>query len=124
MPHDQPTPEFIPADRQRWAAGMFDYANILVISLAGLPLLVAGHADGRTMILATTLGIIPIIFWFGMSMLLYAFNRHHPNPKVGHYTQRAAYRFYAVTGFLLVAGVFFHRMRVITRPSGRLRPAY
>jgi hypothetical protein len=46
--------------------------------------------------------LIPIPFvalWFGGSMLFYAFNRHHPNPKVGHYTQQAAYRFYALTGF-------------------------
>jgi Na+/serine symporter len=34
-----------------------------------------------------------LIFWFGASMLVYAMNRHHPNPKVGHYTQQAAYRF-------------------------------
>jgi hypothetical protein len=54
--------------------------------------------------------LIPIPFvalWFGGSMLFYAFNRHHPNPKVGHYTQQAAYRFYALTGFLVVAGTFF-----------------
>ncbi|MCK7581443.1 MAG: hypothetical protein MZV65_41295 [Chromatiales bacterium] len=42
-----------------------------------------------------------LIFWFGASMLVYALNRHHPNPKVGHYTQQAAYRFYGVTGFFV-----------------------
>lgn len=47
-----------------------------------------------------------IIFWFGASMLVYAMNRHHPNPKVGHYTQQAAYRFYGVTGFFLAAATF------------------
>lgn len=47
-----------------------------------------------------------LIFWFGASMLVYAMNRHHPNPKVGHYTQQAATRFYAVTGFFIVIGAF------------------
>ena len=47
-----------------------------------------------------------LIFWFGASMLVYAMNRHHPNPKVGHYTQQAAYRFYGVTGFFVVIATF------------------
>ena len=47
-----------------------------------------------------------LIFWFGASMLVYAMNRHHPNPKVGHYTQQAAYRFYGVTGFFVVVATF------------------
>ena len=47
-----------------------------------------------------------LIFWFGASMLVYAMNRHHPNPKVGHYTQQAAYRFYGITGFFVVAAIF------------------
>jgi len=33
-------------------------------------------------------------------------NRHHPNPKVGHYTQIAAYRFYGVVGVFVAAGIF------------------
>ena len=41
-----------------------------------------------------------------MSMLVYAMNRHHPNEKVGHYTQQAAYRFYAITGFFVAAAIF------------------
>ncbi len=43
-----------------------------------------------------------IILWCGASMLVYAINRHHPNPKVGHYTQRAATMFYSVSGFFVV----------------------
>lgn len=39
-------------------------------------------------------------------MLVYALNRHHPNPKVGYYTQRAATRFYAITGSLVVVATF------------------
>jgi hypothetical protein len=47
------------------------------------------------------------IFWTGMSMLIYALNKHHPNPKVGYYTQWAAYRFYGVAGSAVAVAVFF-----------------
>ncbi|HRF45600.1 MAG TPA: hypothetical protein PLD30_15410 [Candidatus Competibacteraceae bacterium] len=47
-----------------------------------------------------------LIFWFGASMLVYAMNRHHPDPKVGHYTQQAAYRFYGITGCFVVVATF------------------
>jgi hypothetical protein len=47
-----------------------------------------------------------LIFWFGASMLVYALNRHHPDPKVGHYTQQAAYRFYGITGFFVAIATF------------------
>ena len=47
-----------------------------------------------------------LIFWFGASMLVYALNRHHPDPRVGHYTQQAAYRFYGVTGFFVAVATF------------------
>jgi hypothetical protein len=99
--------EILSAAKQRRAASWFNYGNLIVISLAGIPLLLAGSASGRTMIFATAAAIIPIILWFGGSMLLYALNKHHPNPKVGHYTQWAAYRFYAITGSLVVIGAFF-----------------
>ncbi len=66
------------------AAALMNYGNIIAI-LVPFPLL---------------------IFWFGASMLVYAMNRHHPNPKVGHYTQQAAYRFYGTTGFFIVIATF------------------
>ncbi len=82
--------ETTPGDRKlvrgssaRTAASLMDYGNIVAIIL--IPL---------------------VIFWFGASMLVYAMNRHHPNPKVGHYTQWAAYRFYGVTGFFTAAAMF------------------
>lgn len=106
-PQTQPSGEILSAARQRRAASLFNYGNLIVITLAGIPLLLAGSASGRTMIFATAAAIIPIIFWFGGSMLLYALNKHHPNPKVGHYTQWAAYRFYAITGSLVIIGAFF-----------------
>ncbi len=68
----------------RRAAALMNYGNIISI-LVPFPLL---------------------IFWFGASMLVYAMNRHHPDPKVGHYTQQAASRFYGVTGFFIVIATF------------------
>ena len=47
------------------------------------------------------------ILWFGGSMLVYALHRHHPDPRVGHYTQQAAYRFYGVMGAIIPVGTFF-----------------
>lgn len=70
--------------RARTAATLFNYGNIISILLP-----------------------VPIgILWVGMSMLVYAMNRHHPNEKVGHYTQQAAYRFYGITGFFVAAATF------------------
>lgn len=54
--------------------------------------------------------IIPFplgIFWFGASMVVYAMHRHHPNPRVGYYTQQGAYQFYAVLGLVVVVATFF-----------------
>jgi len=80
----QQVPVQLSGRRARRAAAQFNYGNILAI-LVPVPL-----------------GML----WFGLSMLIYALNRHHPNEKVGHYTQQAAYRFYAVTGFFVAAATF------------------
>lgn len=75
----------IPAKSCRTAAKMFNYGNIISVLLP-FPLM---------------------IFWFGASIFVYAMNRHHPNPRVGYYTQHAAYRFYGILGSLIVIGTFF-----------------
>ncbi len=75
----------IPALRARAAACWFNYGNIIA------------------MLVPFPLGIL----WFGASMFLYAVNRHHPNERVGYYTQKAAYRFYGVMGAVIVIGTFF-----------------
>ncbi len=80
----QSHPVQLPGYKARRAAAVFNYGNILAI-LVPIPL-----------------GML----WLGLSMLVYAMNRHHPNEKVGHYTQQAAYRFYAVTGFFVAAATF------------------
>lgn len=41
------------------------------------------------------------ILWFGASMVFYAMFRHHPNPRVGYFTQVAAYQYYALAGVLV-----------------------
>lgn len=68
----------------RFAAMQMDIGNLISMCLPPLPIL-----------------------WFGGSMLIYALNRHHPNPKVGRYTQQAAYRFYGVMGTIIPIGTFF-----------------
>ena len=77
-------PRMLPGRKARTAASLFNYGNMLAI-LAPIPL-----------------GML----WLGLSMLVYAMNRHHPDEKVGHYTQQAAYRFYAITGFFVAAATF------------------
>lgn len=67
----------------RMAAALFNYGNILAIAVPPLGML-----------------------WLGASMLVYAMNRHHPEPKVGQYTQRAAYRFYGIVGLFVVVAAF------------------
>lgn len=82
----EPSPSIIPAKSARFSAGLFNYGNIV------------------SMLLPVPLGI----FWFGMSIMVYAMNRHHPNERVGFYTQHAAYRFYAVLGFIILPGTAFN----------------
>jgi len=68
----------------RFAAMQMDLGNMISMLLPPLPVL-----------------------WFGGSILIYAMHRHHPNPRVGYYTQHAAYRFYAVMGAIIPIGTFF-----------------
>lgn len=87
MQNSNPSPEksVITAASARRAASLFNYGN-LVATLIPLPL---------------------GIFWLGASMAVYTMNRHHPNPRVGYYTQSAAYRFYGVVGFIVAEATFY-----------------
>lgn len=58
-------------------------------------------------IIAALIPVPLFIFWTGLSMLIYALNKHHPNSMVGDYTQKAAYRFYGVAGAAVAVAVFF-----------------
>jgi len=85
MDVDISPPDHVVSGRSsRFAAMQMDLGNLISMLLPPLPLL-----------------------WFGGSMLVYALHRHHPNPRVGYYTQRAAYRFYAVMGAIIPIGTFF-----------------
>jgi len=71
--------EIVTAEQAKRNAKIFNYGNIISV-------------------------LIPFpffIFWFGASMFIYALYRHHPNPRVGYYTQRAAYHYYAIAGVLV-----------------------
>jgi hypothetical protein len=92
----------------RASAQVFDWGNLIAVSIAGVPLMLAGGGTvGYGTILAAVLGIVPVVLWFGASMFVYAMLRHHPNEKVGHYIQHAAYRYYPFLGALVVVGTFF-----------------
>lgn len=82
--NSEPAVRQLSGRKARQAASVFNIGNIVAI-LVPVPL-----------------GML----WFGLSMLIYAMNRHHPNHRVGHYTQQAAYRFYAITGFFVAAATF------------------
>ena len=94
--------------RSRRAASLFDIGNLVSVSLAGIPLfLVSGDEVGVSTIIAAVMGIVPLVLWFGGSMVVYALNKHHPDARVGHHTQWAAYRYYALMGALIVVATFF-----------------
>ncbi len=78
-------PEQITAQQARRAPALFNILNIIAVIIP-LPLMV---------------------FWLGASMVLYAMNRHHPNPKVAHYVQAASTRLYGIAGAAVPVGTFF-----------------
>jgi hypothetical protein len=78
-------PRIISAKSTRFAAQLFHWGNIVAI------------------LIPVPLGVL----WIGASMALYAMNRHHPDPRVGHQTQQAAYRFYGLVGFVVVIATFY-----------------
>ncbi len=79
----EPNTQVLTASSCRFAAYVFNVGNIVTVLFPPLGLL-----------------------WLAASMVIYAMNRHHPNEKVGHYTQQAAYRIYGVIGFMVAAAIF------------------
>ncbi|MBU1724932.1 MAG: hypothetical protein KJ892_13895 [Gammaproteobacteria bacterium] len=75
----QDSPIIIKADDARKTAKIFYYGNI-VAALIPFPV---------------------FILWFGASMFVYAMFRHHPNPRVGYYTQIGAHHYYGLAGALV-----------------------
>jgi hypothetical protein len=52
-------------------------------------------------ILAILIPFPIFILWFGASIFVYAMFRHYPHPRVGYYTQIAAYHYYGLAGILV-----------------------
>lgn len=105
----QSTTKTIRAKSARNTAALFNYGNIIAM-LPGLfvvPRLLLGKTDKMSMIFMLIATIVPMILWFGVSIVIYIIARHHPNARAGHYTQQAAYRYYGVVGLIVVAGTFY-----------------
>ena len=99
----------IDARSARNTATLFNYGNIIAM-LPGLfvvPTLLFGTTQQMSMIFMLIATIVPMILWFAISIMIYIIARHHPNQRVGHYTQQAAYRYYGVIGMTVVAGTFY-----------------
>jgi len=80
-------PNIVTAEQSKKSAKLFNYGNIVAV-------------------------LIPFpffIFWFGASMFVYAMYRHHPNGRVGYYTQMAAYYYYGLAGILSAVMLFASR---------------
>lgn len=99
----------VSAKSARKTAALFNYGNIIAM-LPGLfvvPDLLFGTAERMHMIFMLIVTIVPMILWFGASIVIYILARHHPNARAGYYTQQAAYRYYGVVGLIVVAGTFY-----------------
>jgi hypothetical protein len=99
----------ISAASARMAARLFSLGNIIAM-LPGLllaPIILLGQPERTSMIFMFILMVVPPILWFGISIIVYIIARHHPNPRVGHYTQWAAYRFYGMFGIVIPVGTFY-----------------
>ncbi|MDH3948897.1 MAG: hypothetical protein OEU74_08040 [Gammaproteobacteria bacterium] len=103
------TTQDISAASSRMAARLFSLGNIIAM-LPGLvvaPIILLGQPERTSMIFMFILMVVPPILWFGLSIIVYIIARHHPNPRVGHYTQWAAYRFYGMFGIVIPVGTFY-----------------
>ncbi len=99
----------ISAASARKMARLFNFGNIAAV-LPGLviaPVIMLGEPERITLIFMFILMVVPPILWFGISMAVYTISRHHPNERVGHYTQQAAYRFYGAFGIVIPVGTFY-----------------
>lgn len=99
----------VPAIRARRSAGMFSWGNIIAMipGLVIVPILLFGSPEKMAMIFMFIIMLVPMILWFGVSIAIYIIAKHNPNERVGHFTQQAAYRYYAIVGFIVVAGTFY-----------------
>ena len=78
-------PRRVSGRASRFASALFSYGNIAAVFVP-----------------------IPLGFlWIGASIIVYAMNIHHADPKVRYYTQQAGHGFYGITGaFVVIASAF------------------
>jgi len=103
------TPDVISAASCRMSARLFSLGNLIAL-LPGLvvaPVMMLGEPEKLSMIFMFILMVVPPILWFGISITVYIIARHHPNPRVGYYTQWAGYRFYGMLGVVIPVGTFY-----------------
>lgn len=101
--------KIIPAANARLFARLFNLGNLISVApgLIVAPLLLLYEQERITTIFMFIAMIVPPILWFGLSIMVYIIARHHPNERVGHYTQQAAYRYYGMIGIVIPVGTFF-----------------
>jgi len=106
---DSKKTKIITAANARMFARLFNLGNLLAV-LPGLvvapTILLTGQEKMSTIFMFIAM-IVPPILWFGLSIMIYIIARHHPNERVGHYTQQAAYRYYGTIGVVIPVGTFF-----------------
>jgi len=109
MSEQTATQKIIPGKSARVSAGLFNWGNILAILPGLIAVFMVGTESTNRMAIITLfiMMIVPNILWFAASIVIYIIARHHPNERVGHYTQQAAYRYYAIIGVIVVAGTFY-----------------
>jgi hypothetical protein len=89
---------------------LFSFQRSLILSQTKIISGAAARQEARWFPLGNMVAvIIPVLvpFWFGLSILLYAFVRHHPNPRVFYYLRRSSMIFYFFVGIVIVIGTFF-----------------
>lgn len=99
----------INAANARMFAQLFNLGNLisLVPGLVVAPIILLSAPEQMAAIFMFIAMIVPPILWFGISIIVYIIARHHPNERVGHYTQQAAYRYYGMIGVVIPVGTFF-----------------
>lgn len=99
----------IAASSARKSASLFNWGNIVAIlpGLIAVSMVGTHNTDRMAIIVMFILMVVPNILWFAASIVIYIIARHHPNERVGHYTQQAAYRYYGIIGVIVVAGTFY-----------------
>lgn len=95
----------ISAKSSRFSAQLFNIVSVVSITASITALLVgrvlASHKIG---FLPFVLSFPPLMLWLGASVFVYASIAHHPNERTRQYHRWAGYRFYAVTGAMVVFG--------------------